>query len=49
MYCFVWTFRGHLELQLVYNESYYEAERVEKMVRSLADILKTGLDLTCGS
>jgi hypothetical protein len=49
MYCFVWTFRGHLELQLVYNSAFNEAERVEKMVRSLADILKSGLNLGCAS
>lgn len=46
-YCFLWTFRGHLELNLVYNEAYYDAGRAAKMVQRLADILTGGLELVC--
>lgn len=44
-YCFLWTFRGRLELHLVYNEAFYEPERAERMVRILAKTLQTELGL----
>ena len=48
-YCFLWTFRGSLELNLVYNEAYYEPDRAAKMVRRLGDVLMTELGLACRS
>ncbi|KAL4926723.1 uncharacterized protein BDV17DRAFT_299631 [Aspergillus undulatus] len=44
-YCFLWTFRGRLELHLVYNKAYYEPDRAERMVRTLAKTLQTELGL----
>lgn len=48
-YCFLWTFRGRLELSLVYNEAYYEAERAAQMVQRLGNILAAELGLGCRS
>lgn len=48
-YCFLWTFLGRLELNLVYNEAYYEPDRAAQMVRSLGDILMSELVLDCRS
>jgi hypothetical protein len=45
IYCFLWTYRSRLEFQLVYNEAYYSAERMEKMVKKLPKILMTELEL----
>ncbi|KXX81824.1 hypothetical protein MMYC01_201860 [Madurella mycetomatis] len=47
-YCFVWAFRGRLELGLVYNEAYYAPERAVRMVQTLRDILITELGLVGG-
>lgn len=47
-YCFVWTFRGRLELGLVYNEAYYAPERAVRMVQTLRDILIAELGLAGG-
>ncbi|KAK5656791.1 hypothetical protein OQA88_4339 [Cercophora sp. LCS_1] len=38
-YCFLWTFRGRLELNLVYNEAFYAPKRAEQMVHKLGGIL----------
>jgi len=44
-YCFLWTFCGRLELNLVYNEAYYEPDRAAQMVQRLGEILMTELEL----
>ncbi|CAI7668956.1 unnamed protein product [Penicillium manginii] len=44
-YCFMWTFRGRLQLQLVYNEAYYEKDHAERMVKIIAETLKAELGL----
>ena len=44
-YCFMWTFRGRLELQLVYNEAYYRQDHAERMVKIIAETLKAELGL----
>jgi len=50
MYCFVWTFRGHLELNLVYNEAYYEPAFASGLLEKLGRTLVAKLDLHgCGS
>ena len=38
-YCFIWTFRGQLTLRLVYNESFYDALRMERIVKRVREIL----------
>lgn len=43
MTLFVWTFRGRLEVNLVYNEAFYEAERPAKFLESLKSTLLTEL------
>ncbi|KAF2204956.1 hypothetical protein GQ43DRAFT_453451 [Delitschia confertaspora ATCC 74209] len=47
IYCFLWTFGGRLELSLVYNEAYYEADRAKQMVQRLGNILMTELGTVC--
>ncbi|KAL2871240.1 uncharacterized protein BJX67DRAFT_343923 [Aspergillus lucknowensis] len=46
MYCFVWEFRGSLELSVVYNEAFYDQAFVEKVVIAIGDTLKRELGLS---
>jgi hypothetical protein len=39
LYLFYWTFRGCMSFQLVYNESYHQAERVRYLLDTLERIL----------
>ncbi|KAK1248862.1 hypothetical protein MKX08_007082 [Trichoderma sp. CBMAI-0020] len=38
-YCFVWMFRGQLELNLVYNEAFYEAHTIRALVTQIKQVL----------
>lgn len=44
MYCFVWTFRGQLDFNLVYNEAYYDADFAEELLGKLKEVLQRELD-----
>lgn len=43
MVCFVWTFRGKLSMNLVYNEAFYGPEVPIKFLEKLEETLKSGL------
>lgn len=45
MVCFVWTFRGQLSMNLVYNGAFYDAGVPVKFVEKLKDILVKELDV----
>lgn len=45
MTLFVWTFRGRLAMNLVYNEAFYEVERPVKFLESLKKTLLKELDI----
>ncbi|KAL3461917.1 hypothetical protein BJX64DRAFT_299906 [Aspergillus heterothallicus] len=45
MYCFVWEFRGSLELSVVYNEAFYEQTFVDEIVRRIGRILEEELSV----
>jgi hypothetical protein len=38
-YCFVWIFRGRLELHLVYNEAFYEAHTIQGLLMQIKEDL----------
>ncbi|OJJ06459.1 hypothetical protein ASPVEDRAFT_140153 [Aspergillus versicolor CBS 583.65] len=46
MYCFVWIFRGCLELSAVYNEAFYTESFVQDVVRVVATVLRRELGLS---
>jgi hypothetical protein len=45
MYCFVWIFRGCLELSVVYNEAFYTESFVQDVVGVVATVLRRELGL----
>lgn len=45
MYCCVWVFRDQLEFNLVYNESFYEAQFVEGLLGNLMEVLLTEMQI----
>ncbi|KAL2810524.1 hypothetical protein BJX63DRAFT_444700 [Aspergillus granulosus] len=46
MYCFVWEFRGSLELSVVYNEAFYEEAFVETVVNAIGRNLRRELEVS---
>ena len=44
MYCFLWIFRGKLELNLVYNEAFHSAEKALEHVQRVQSVLRTELE-----
>ncbi|KAI0965756.1 hypothetical protein F4678DRAFT_484733 [Xylaria arbuscula] len=42
---FVWTFRGQLNLSVVYNESYHSTEQMDRFVSQVKTHLLDGLDI----
>ena len=46
MYCFLWTFRGQLELNLVYNEAFHSADQASQLVKRMRKVLM--IELECG-
>ncbi|KAI4127465.1 MAG: hypothetical protein LQ338_003188 [Usnochroma carphineum] len=46
MYCFLWTFRGQLEFNLVYNEAFHSADQASQLVQRMRKVLMT--ELGCG-
>ncbi|KAE8146575.1 hypothetical protein BDV25DRAFT_169803 [Aspergillus avenaceus] len=48
MYCFVWMFRGSLELSVVYNQAFYEGGFVKGAVERVARVLEGNLGLVFG-
>jgi hypothetical protein len=45
MYCFVWTFRNQLELNLVYNEAYHDATTTAALLDRLKVVLEKELQI----
>ncbi|KAI4283252.1 MAG: hypothetical protein L6R38_002294 [Xanthoria sp. 2 TBL-2021] len=45
IYCFVWTFRGRLELSLVWNEAFYTAAHSSQLVHNIREVLMTELGI----
>ena len=46
MYCFLWTFRGQLEFNLVYNEAFHSADQASQLVQRMRKVLMA--ELGCG-
>lgn len=46
MYCFLWTFRGELEFNLVYNEAFHSMDQASQLVQLMQKVLMT--ELGCG-
>ncbi|EHK44441.1 uncharacterized protein TrAtP1_008986 [Trichoderma atroviride] len=38
-YCFVWMFRGQLQLNLVYNEAFYESHTIQGLLTQIKQVL----------
>ncbi|KID81117.1 hypothetical protein MGU_11499 [Metarhizium guizhouense ARSEF 977] len=45
-YLFLWTFRGHVELYLVYNSAFYEAKYMEGLLHQVEATLLTELGVS---
>ena len=43
MYCFMWIFRGQLELNLVYNEAFHSANQASRLVGQIQKVLAAEL------
>ncbi|KAL9639608.1 MAG: hypothetical protein Q9204_001018 [Flavoplaca sp. TL-2023a] len=46
IYCYVWIFRGRLEISLVWNEAFYTKERSSLLVRNIQDVLLAELGVS---
>lgn len=46
IYCFLWLFKGHLNLNLVYNEAYYDRAVVTGLASGIVENLLSGLELS---
>ncbi|KAF6825540.1 hypothetical protein CMUS01_09771 [Colletotrichum musicola] len=44
VYCFMWVFNGRLELNVVYNEAYYDGSLIQGLASGIVDNLLLGLD-----
>lgn len=45
MYCFFWTFRDHIELNLVYNEAYYDSAFPVELLGKMGETLRKELQV----
>lgn len=43
--CFVWTFRGQLNLSIIYNESFHSVGRMEEFADKVKGVLLRELDI----
>ncbi|KAF6804796.1 hypothetical protein CSOJ01_09949 [Colletotrichum sojae] len=43
VYCFMWVFNGRLELNVVYNEAYYDGSLIQGLASGIVDNLLLGL------
>ncbi|WYZ38374.1 hypothetical protein EsH8_III_000288 [Colletotrichum jinshuiense] len=43
VYCFMWVFNGRLELNVVYNEAYYDRSLIQGLASGIVDNLLLGL------
>ena len=45
MYCFFWTFRGQIELSMVYNEAFYGSNLPVELLGRMEEVIRMGLQV----